>query len=846
MAFGGATSLGATGSTSNNQSSLQLTLSLAGIAVGELAILVIADDNIGSGADADGNEVASVTDNAAGGSNTWIKAVGWTNNMAAAQGGAHCSIWYTLAVRAVAITTGTITANFTNSTASDATAMTGYKFTIDSGSTVSVEATNRNSVSAGQPGALDATTANVECLRVRGIAGEVGTNISLTKTAAFDAIWANGNSATTGTTGEMCVRAEHAISTGTGLSSNPAWSTVNADLANVYVAFREVFGTKDIHPAKFDAPETFGTTVVTAIPNQNIHPAKYTDPDTFRTVVLTAGPVTLTPAKYTDPDTFRTIVVQAIPNQNIHPATFTDPDTFGRLFAQLPYAGGQITKLGPGGYSIPISIAPALVRVVNETVRVVESVLRAMTQVRMVNETERANESILRVIFSDLVRVINETVRVVEGLVTFRPIVRMINETVRVVEGLVTFRPLVRMINETINLNEVTQPVMTLLRLINEGVQNIEAAIYTQLKALMVNETVRVVEAKLASIAADITKVINETVRLVESKLAVVISEITRVINETVRLNEGKVTQQAIIRMINEVERLNEALLVVRARLQIISESLRINESLLDTRALVRFRDDMVSVIEDVVSFRPIVRLINETQRIGEVIVDIVFHDLYRWINEAIQTSEVIVDVKSIVHMIDEALHIIEQEEPYRWLVKVFDETLDVLEDFSISRELVLLYEEAVTLVEDQIRARHLAKTYVEDVTIVEDEALALELTRTHEEDESVVESMEMSRSLVRDISEALYLPELTNFFLSIPTLVCAAIRLYAVYAAECAIAPTVVITEPLIIGPRLEGGNTAIDPTVDATMLDVVPTLDADPVLLPAVEGTPKIEECC
>lgn len=238
MAFAEVGSLGATGSSGNNQATLVLTTSAAA-AVGTLAVVVIADDNIGSGADADGNEVASVADSS-GVENVWRKAIGWTNTLGGAQAGAHVSIWFCQVQDAIA-NGGTITATFTNSGTSDATAMTARNFSIAAGFTAEIEGTPGTlSNDAADPGSLDVTTSNVECLRIRGIGGEVGNNTSLTPTSTWTA-WANGNSATTGTTAEMCARAEHLISTGTGAASDPTW--VACDNASAYVAFREVQAT---------------------------------------------------------------------------------------------------------------------------------------------------------------------------------------------------------------------------------------------------------------------------------------------------------------------------------------------------------------------------------------------------------------------------------------------------------------------------------------------------------------------------------------------------------------------------------------------------------------------------
>ena len=223
-------SLGAIGSTVNNQPSLLLTTTAA-VAVGELVVVVIAVDNPQNGGDAG---VASVTNT--GTANTWTKAIQICNAVAA-QGGASCSLWYTVATAAMS-SGATITATFSDATTSDATAMTARHFSVATGNGFAVEGTPGTLLhnTAADPGSLNVTTANISCLRIRGCAAQVGNNTSLTPTASWTA-WANGNSATTGTTAEMCARAEHRIVTGTSAASDPTY--VSAINANVYVAFKE-------------------------------------------------------------------------------------------------------------------------------------------------------------------------------------------------------------------------------------------------------------------------------------------------------------------------------------------------------------------------------------------------------------------------------------------------------------------------------------------------------------------------------------------------------------------------------------------------------------------------------
>ena len=208
MPFADLGSLGATGSTNNNQTTLDLTTAAA-VATGNLVVVVVAADNIANGGD--DNATSGVTLGVGGPAFTKGRQIA---NAVAAQAGASVSIWYLVAPSALA-SGGTIRASFGSGTLVDASGMTARVFSMAAGFTVAVEGTPGTLVSdaGADPGSLNVTTANVPCLRIRGIASQVGNNTNLTPTSTWTA-WANGNSATTGTTGEICARAEHLISTG--------------------------------------------------------------------------------------------------------------------------------------------------------------------------------------------------------------------------------------------------------------------------------------------------------------------------------------------------------------------------------------------------------------------------------------------------------------------------------------------------------------------------------------------------------------------------------------------------------------------------------------------------------
>lgn len=234
MAFGdlGNTTTG-TCTTANQASFSTVSLNLT---LDSFYVLIIAVDN-NQTTDGDEGAVTSVTDS--GGVNVWSKAVEFCNGQGSAQAGATVSIWYSLITSV--LVGGTITANFSNSASRDKAAWTLREFSKGAGTTVAIEGTPGTLANDGaDPGSLDVTTANIACLRIRGIAAESNDTTALTTT---DGTWTAFNGATTtggGSAANQAVRAEFKISTATGAASNP--TLYAADCASAYAAFKEVAG----------------------------------------------------------------------------------------------------------------------------------------------------------------------------------------------------------------------------------------------------------------------------------------------------------------------------------------------------------------------------------------------------------------------------------------------------------------------------------------------------------------------------------------------------------------------------------------------------------------------------
>lgn len=218
----------------------------ADIRANYLCVVAVVCDNNGT-TDGDFSEVSGVTV----GGVAATKAVEYTNGQAAAQAGVTTSIWWLQ--HSSQINSGsTITATFTNATTNgDANVIQAREYIVASGKTVTVAATNGAATDAAtQPTALDATTANVECLRVCAVGYEDGETAGSAKEQeqtkatnnTWSIWWTNGRlvRGTGSATTDVSCQVEATISTGTGASSQigPPLLATATDFAAAYVAFR--------------------------------------------------------------------------------------------------------------------------------------------------------------------------------------------------------------------------------------------------------------------------------------------------------------------------------------------------------------------------------------------------------------------------------------------------------------------------------------------------------------------------------------------------------------------------------------------------------------------------------
>jgi hypothetical protein len=226
-----------------NAATISMTTA-ADIRANYLVVVHVVCDNNGT-TDADHSEISGVTC----GGVAMTKAVEYTNGNAAAQAGVTSSVWWLQ--HSSQINSGsTITATFANATTNgDANVIQAREYIVASGKTVSVEATNANATDAAtQPTALDATTSNIECLRVCAVGFEDGDTAAKfneqirASNRTWSLWWTTGAlGRTTGTAlTDVSSVVEATITTGTGASSQigAPLAAASCDFACTYVAFK--------------------------------------------------------------------------------------------------------------------------------------------------------------------------------------------------------------------------------------------------------------------------------------------------------------------------------------------------------------------------------------------------------------------------------------------------------------------------------------------------------------------------------------------------------------------------------------------------------------------------------
>lgn len=233
--------LGGTANATADSSSISMTTEAAASS-GNLVVVAVAVDN-NQTTDGDEGAVSSLTIDGV----SATKAIEFCNGQGAAQAGCTVSVWY-LQLSGNLSAGSTITANFTNNTSRDTQCIQAREYIVASGKTVSVEATNTVATDGTtQPSSLDATTSNIECLRICAHAYETGisdanvANSLRASNSSWSFWWTSGSLVRGSITVQptrMTSIVEGTVSTGTGKASQIGGLVTSGDWASAYVAFK--------------------------------------------------------------------------------------------------------------------------------------------------------------------------------------------------------------------------------------------------------------------------------------------------------------------------------------------------------------------------------------------------------------------------------------------------------------------------------------------------------------------------------------------------------------------------------------------------------------------------------
>lgn len=283
----------------------------------------------------------------------------------------------------------------------------------------------------------------------------------------------------------------------------------------------------------------------------------------------------------------------------------------------------------------------------------------------------------------------------------------------------------------------------------------------------------------------------------------------------TLPVSTGAVVVLGLNRFFSGTVNIGETLSLTGYLLRWANEMVQIGEGIVRTSLLTRAINETVRVIETVLRVRALNRLISETVQIGEAKELVV--GLYKAINEVVRVSEDMLAAMGLTRLYIELVAITESFLTSRARVQAKTETVEVSETTGLARLINRIIDATVTVVEVLFPSRQLVRPRDETVEIDEDTLV--------------------SRSLVREVADLLYIEEFVNLFASIPSLVCSCINLYAYYAGQSAIAPSI-LGGATDIGPEIEDdrgylyaavdGATGIDPLLEALRTKIDPALEA------------------
>jgi hypothetical protein len=267
-----------------------------------------------------------------------------------------------------------------------------------------------------------------------------------------------------------------------------------------------------------------------------------------------------------------------------------------------------------------------IVRTINEAVSLVESVERSLGITRVVDNLVGLAESTISSVTGAIIRVVNETVLIIEQDFTGN-LIRVVNETLAITESLLRSMQFVRIRSEVLGLSEVIAVSRAYARSVSETLNLGEQVSHLKAMSRSVLETLGIAETThhvLEVVAEEIIRVISESVAITESVVRSL--GISRVVSETITVGESVLRSIGVVRVVSETLNLGESVLRSLGIIRAHNEPLAITETITNIvttvgEAIVRVISETLMAVESISRSRALVRVRNETIGLLETII---------------------------------------------------------------------------------------------------------------------------------------------------------------------------------------------------------------------------------
>jgi ribosomal protein L30/L7E len=256
-----------------------------------------------------------------------------------------------------------------------------------------------------------------------------------------------------------------------------------------------------------------------------------------------------------------------------------------------------------------------------------------------------------------------------------------------------------------------------------------------------------------------LVRLTDETVNIPEAVQH--IAGIIAQVNETVNIIEAKVTILGFVKIADETVNVSEEIIELAGIIEIVNETLNINEQSLRNLGLVRQVDETENILENILDLRGRIQVVDETVNVIEDVINL--RGLVRQIDETINITEDQLNILGFIHIANETVQISEDQNIAGGFVKIHDETVNIAEGAIALTGILQIINETENISEQTNTALGLVKFINEQQNINEDTIRTLGLIKLVNETVQVAEDTVRALGLVRIKDETVQINEDTK-----------------------------------------------------------------------------------